>query len=65
MFRRGEDGFGTAFLDKLAAFEHVDIVADRGDNGEIVRDEQEGEAVLFAQVAEKAQNARLNRDVQG
>ena len=65
VLRRGEDGLGYAFLDKLAALKDIDVVADSGDDGKVVGDEEKRKAALFAEVAEKAQNARLNGDVKG
>ena len=65
MLRRGEDSLGNAFLDKLAALEDIDVVANGGNDRQIMRDEKKRQPTLFSEIAEKAQDARLNGDVKG
>src|SRR4051812_17424809 len=51
-------------LDNAAEIHHRDAVADVGDDGEIVRDEEIGEAVLALQVDQQIDHLRLDRDVE-
>ena len=51
-------------LDDAAEIHHRDAMADMLDHGEIVRDEQIGEAVLALQVDQQVDDLRLDRDVE-
>ncbi len=64
MARRVEDRGGGPRLDHLAALHHGDAVADIADHGQIVADEDAGEAELAPGALEEVQHLRLNRDVE-
>ena len=51
-------------LDNAAEIHHRDAVADMGDDGEIMRDEEVGEAVLALQVDQQIDHLGLDRDVE-
>ena len=51
MRRVGDEVFGFALLDDLAVLEHEDAVRHGADDGEVVADEEVGEAVLALQFA--------------
>ena len=65
MFGRGVEFFGRGPLDKFAEIHHADFVADMLDDGEIVRDEKEGDSKFFLQVADEIEHLALHRDVEG
>ena len=64
MPRVGEQFGLLGDLDDAAEIHHGDAVADMGDDGEIVRDEQIGEAVLALQVDQQIDHLGLDRDVE-
>jgi DNA-binding transcriptional LysR family regulator len=63
--RVGEERPFVGDLDDLAEIHHRDPVADMGDDGEIMGDEEVGQPQLVLQVHEQVHDLRLNRDVQG
>ncbi len=64
MPRPRADLLGRAELDQLAEVHHADPVADVGDRGEVVGDEQVGEPELALQVAQQVQHLCLDRHVE-
>ncbi len=64
MARRGDDRARGTELDDAAEIHHRDPVADMRDHGEVVRDEQIGEAELAAQGGEQFDDLRLDRNIQ-
>jgi len=65
VLRRVEERGGGRFFHDAAVLHHGDTVGGLRDDGEIVRDEEHGEAVLLAQVAEEGEDLRLHGDVEG
>jgi len=59
------DLFGRAFLDDLAEIENVDAIGDLAHHGEIMGDEEVGEAELGLQALEEVEDLRLDRDIEG
>ena len=59
-----EDLRGRSGLDDAPVAEDGDTVREPGDDGEIVRDDQVGEAQLALQLAEKVEDLCLHRDVE-
>ena len=64
MARRVEDRGRRADLDQLAAVEDGDPVGEVADHGEVVADEQVGDAAIPLQVEQEVENGGLDRDVQ-
>src|SRR3982074_2943709 len=65
VLRSQEDVFDIAMLDDVARMHHVDAVTDLGHEVEIVRDEQHGEAELFAQLPQQRHDLCLDRYIEG
>ncbi len=61
----GEQPLGRCDLDDPAQVHDRDPVAEVPDDGQVVRDEQQGQAELAAQVAQQVQDRGLDADVQG
>ena len=59
-----EDLLSRRLLDNAAEIHDGDAVAEMLDHGEIVRDEEIGEAEPAAQLHEQVQHLRLDRDVE-
>lgn len=55
---------GLTLFDDVAAIKQIDPIADLAQHGEIVRDEQEGQAVLGLDALEQIEDLRLHRDVE-
>ena len=51
-------------LDDLAQVHHGDAVGDVAHDGEVVRDEQVGQAELVLEVLQQVDDLRLDRDVE-
>ena len=64
MARVGEQLGLVGDLDDAPEIHHGDAVADMGDDREIMRDEQIGEAVLALQVDQQIDHLGLDRDVE-
>ena len=64
MLRGVEDRLRGAFFDDAAVLHDGDAVGDLRDDGQIVRDEEHGEIVGAAQVAEEGENLCLHGDVE-
>ena len=64
MRRRLEDRLHRAGLDRLAGIDDAEIVAQFGDDAEIVRHEQQRDAELRDQLAQQQQDLVLRRDVE-
>ena len=62
--RRGEQRLGVRGLDDAAEIHHGDAVGDVLHHGEIVRDEDVGEAEPVLQVAQQIEDLRADRDVE-
>ena len=56
--------FGRAEFDDFSEIHHHDALADVFDYGEVVRDEQVGDAALFLQVLEQVDDLGLDADIQ-
>ena len=65
MLRRVEEGLGIGLLQELSLPHHRDAVAHLAHHGEIVADEQQGQAGRVAQVLQQVQDLRLHRNVEG
>ena len=65
MFWIADDFFGRAGFDDLAEIHHHDALADVFDDGEVVRDEEIGDAALLLQVLQKIDDLGLDGDVEG
>jgi len=65
MTRLGEDLVNRTFLDDFAGIHHGDAVSDLGDDGEVVRDEDETHAgTLRFECGEQIENLRLDGHVE-
>ena len=64
MARRGEQRLRVRGLDDAAEIHHGDAVGDVLHHGEIVRDEDVGEAEPVLQVAQQVEDLRADRDVE-
>jgi hypothetical protein len=64
VLRVGEDVAGGALLDDDAALHDGDTVGDLADDGEVVRDEEHGEAVRGLEAREEIEDLRLHGDVE-
>src|SRR3989442_10699555 len=58
------DLFSGSLLDDLPAVHHGDAIAHRPDHGQVVRDEEIGEAEFALKVLEQVEDLGLNRDVE-
>ena len=65
MPRLGDHLGGRPGLDDLAGVEDHDPVADLGDDGEVVGDQQQRQAALLAQLPEQFQHLGLDGRVEG
>src|ERR1700676_5035973 len=65
VLRSQEDVLDIALLDDVARMHQVDAVTDLGYEVEIVRDEQHGEAELFAQLPQQRHDLCLDRYIEG
>ena len=65
MLRCVEDGVTRALFDDPSVLDHHDAVGNLIDHGEIVADEQAGEAVPLLQVGKEIENLRPNSDIEG
>ena len=63
--RMGEQFGCRRLLDHLAGVHHGDLVGELGDEGEVVGDEEHGQALLFAQLVEELDDLGLDRHVEG
>ena len=61
---RRENAARRSGLDALPGIDDADIVAQLGDDAEIVRDEQHRQAELAHQIAQQFENLPLRRDVE-
>ena len=64
VLRPQEQVGAVADFDDLAEIHHGDAVTDVLDDGDVVRDEQIGEAELLLQIAQEVDDLRLHRDVE-
>ena len=64
MLRVTEDFGRHALFDDLSLGHDQDVVADVFDDGEVVRDEEVGEAEFFLQVLQEVDDFRLDVDVE-
>jgi hypothetical protein len=60
----GLQGVGLAFLDDPAAIHYENPVAETGDDGQVMADEDEAHAAIRDQIVEYAQDLVLNRYVE-
>ena len=64
MLGRAEQRLGRRALDEAAEIHHRHFARDMLDHGEVVADEEIGEAEVAAQLGQKVQDLRLHRDVE-
>src|SRR4029077_11837445 len=64
VLRRGEDLAFLRRLDDLAEIHHRDAMRHMLDDGEVMADEEKGEAELLLQVLQEIDDLRLHRDVE-
>ena len=64
MLRIGEDRFARTRFDDLPLLHHGNTIADIADDGEVVADEEAGQAELALGVLEQVQDLGLDRDVE-
>ena len=57
--RIGKYGFAAALFDDFAVFQYHHAVRQGADDGEVVADDDEAEAVFFLQIGEQLQNLLL------
>jgi hypothetical protein len=50
--------------EERSSVQHEDVVGDRVDHGEIVRDEEDGQSHAVAQALKQVEHTRLDRDVE-
>lgn len=65
MLRVPEDVIGRASLENAAVPHHEHLVTQLGDHGEVVRDEDEGDAEISTQRIQEIDDRRLDRHVEG
>ena len=65
MARLLENGLSRPLLDHLAQVHHRDAVAHVADHGDVVGDEEVGEAEFALQLVEQRDDLRLNGNVEG
>ena len=63
--RRAEEPVPLRALDDPSAVEHVDGLAQPGDDAEVVRDHDQGRARLPHELGQQPEDLRLDRDVEG
>ena len=61
---RGEDRLWHTFLHKLSPLQDIDVVADGGNDRQIMRDEQVSPSQFALQATQKIEDLRLHRFVQ-
>ena len=59
----GKHVFAFAFFNDFAVFQHHHAVGNSADHGEVVADDNEGEAVFFLQAAEQFKDLLLPLDI--
>ena len=64
MLGRAEQRLGRRALDEAAEIHHRHFARDMLDHGEVVADEEIGEAEVAAQLGQQVQDLRLHRDVE-
>ncbi len=64
LLRVEEDLVARAGFEQRAVAEDGDAVGDAGDDGEVMRDEEHGEAKALAEIGEQVEDLRLHGDVE-
>ena len=64
MPRRGEDRLRRPFLDDAAEIHDRDAIADLPHHRQVVADEQVGQALAYAQIAQEFEDLRLDGDIE-